>query len=290
MSLAALRARAAQWAAPRALSPAPLAPPPAPRVVVELRPVVAPGLAGLRTGHDRWRLPSLFSVDPSRPYGAPGARADAPLQTAATVPTPPSAPQSIGPLHAVGQAPAAPRVRPGSVVKRVSGAVGAAPTLGVRRGLRSLLHAGAGAEENVAAGVATTGRGVVMPGHVGAAIGALRERRVLRMLLDPKWHPAWLLGARLAMREEDLAGIDLVVDVADIGEPGTLYVQVKSSRDAVYDWKRKYGGTEVARRTVVVLFQPEAEEETEEALHTDLSDLYQRFHDRRGPITLARAE
>jgi hypothetical protein len=50
------------------------------------------------------------------------------------------------------------------------------------------------------------------------------EHRVLAALLE--WPPAWVLSARLATRDEDRRGIDIVV-VSDVGE---LFLQVKASK------------------------------------------------------------
>lgn len=56
--------------------------------------------------------------------------------------------------------------------------------------------------------------------------GRVSESRALRVLLQSWPRPWWLLGARVATREEDLLGIDIVVEHAD---RRALWLQIKSS-------------------------------------------------------------
>jgi hypothetical protein len=77
-----------------------------------------------------------------------------------------------------------------------------------------------------------------------AARGAHSERRVFDAIRAEM--PRWIFGIRGATREEDHAGIDLIVET-DIGEMG---FQVKSSGGGRSDWRRKH--PEIARKIAFV--------------------------------------
>ncbi len=80
--------------------------------------------------------------------------------------------------------------------------------------------------------------------HVSQTIGIANEGRVVRVLNDPGWfrRPAWFMSARLATKEEDRRGIDVVIQTSI---NGPIHIQVKSSAHRGQVWKRKHPNTNI---------------------------------------------
>jgi hypothetical protein len=104
----------------------------------------------------------------------------------------------------------------------------------------------------------------------------LRELCVLRMTLDAAAGLPWLLGARLATRDEDCSGIDLVLETADVGQ---LYLQVKSSRRYARGWCIRYRDSPIFARCALVVFNASQPEAVASQLVADLSCLHDHLID-----------
>lgn len=86
-----------------------------------------------------------------------------------------------------------------------------------------------------------------LPSNVGAASGKRRELRTLEIILSLRTSNPAIVSARLATNEEDGRGIDIVVTTTF----GTMFVQVKSSKDQARVWRKKYDAT-IGHKTVLV--------------------------------------
>jgi hypothetical protein len=93
----------------------------------------------------------------------------------------------------------------------------------------------------------------VRPSVRSHARGVLAENRVLAACCAPE-RPAWLVSARRASREEDGAGIDIVVE----SDAGQLLLQVKSS----FYGKARFLKEERDARIGVVVVTPYDPQET----------------------------
>lgn len=83
----------------------------------------------------------------------------------------------------------------------------------------------------------------LLQGHTGSEKGFLAERRVLNLISHPpKQLPIWVVDARLATKEEDGRGIDIVVSTTH----GPMWIQVKSSHGAARKHAKKYPNTPIA--------------------------------------------
>jgi len=83
--------------------------------------------------------------------------------------------------------------------------------------------------------------------------GRISEARVLEALALPS-RPEWMRAFRMATKEEDRAGIDVVVE-SDVGK---LFVQVKSSRRGKAAFVERRRGARIAVVVVAVTDTPEA--------------------------------
>jgi len=88
---------------------------------------------------------------------------------------------------------------------------------------------------------------VQLPNDIGNASGKRRELRTLELILAMRSSNPMIISARLATKEEDASGIDIVIDTAN----GSMFVQVKSGKDACREWRKKYGAT-IGYKTVLV--------------------------------------
>jgi Double-stranded RNA binding motif len=80
--------------------------------------------------------------------------------------------------------------------------------------------------------------------------GFRAERRVLHAICDPlEPLPMWILGARIATKDEDSHGIDVVVAT----DCGPMWLQVKSSQSGKKKHEKKYPDAPIA----VVVVQPD---------------------------------
>lgn len=91
--------------------------------------------------------------------------------------------------------------------------------------------------------------------HLSQLIGMANEARVVKVLNDPGWfrRPPWFIKARLASKEEDHAGTDVVIETA---EHGPVKLQVKSSDRRAQVWKRQHPNT-----TIVLIVVRSSEED-----------------------------
>lgn len=86
-----------------------------------------------------------------------------------------------------------------------------------------------------------------LPNNIGAASGKRRELRTLEMILSLRASNPAIVSARLATKDEDGRGIDIVIETAF----GTMFVQVKSGKDQARIWRKKYATT-IGNKTVMV--------------------------------------
>lgn len=102
-------------------------------------------------------------------------------------------------------------------------------------------------------------------GAVANERGASAERRVLLALAEAVPRTAWLKSVRRATADEDARGIDIVAD-SDVGK---LYLQVKSSRQGAYRFRRfrKRGPAVIA---LVVCAQSHTDDEVQRRVLTAL--------------------
>ena len=78
-------------------------------------------------------------------------------------------------------------------------------------------------------------------GRLGNERGAHAERVVVDAL-NSCWRPKWVKGARLASKELDHKGVDVVVST-DVGD---LYLQVKASKREVQRRRAEYEAKSIA--------------------------------------------
>ena len=90
-------------------------------------------------------------------------------------------------------------------------------------------------------------------GRIATERGRANEKRALDACVLPA-RPAWMQSVRMASREEDRDGIDLVID-SDVGK---LYVQVKSSRGGKMAFLQRRRRARVAVVVVSATDSPEA--------------------------------
>lgn len=88
---------------------------------------------------------------------------------------------------------------------------------------------------------------VRLPNDLGNAIGERNEQRTLKMILAFRTSEPAIIDARLATKDEDANGIDIVVRTAF----GDMFVQVKSNKTDARLWRRKYVAT-IGHKTVLV--------------------------------------
>lgn len=74
-----------------------------------------------------------------------------------------------------------------------------------------------------------------MSGKIGRLIGERREEQLLDLL--SQFSHSWVDTIRRSTREEDILGIDIVVQTKDVGN---LYVQVKSSQNDARRFRKKH--------------------------------------------------
>jgi hypothetical protein len=82
------------------------------------------------------------------------------------------------------------------------------------------------------------------PGNVS---GKRRELATMERIVALKPLLSWILDVRLATKEEDAKGIDIVLTTAH----GKLFVQVKSGKAQAREWRKKYGTTIGVRALLV---------------------------------------
>ncbi len=85
---------------------------------------------------------------------------------------------------------------------------------------------------------------------LGRELGDLHEHEALGLVRRAMERHGWAQSARRATPEEDAEGKDIVVET----DAGDLYVQVKSSPDAISAWRRKHGAT-LGTRAIVIAWQ-----------------------------------
>jgi hypothetical protein len=88
---------------------------------------------------------------------------------------------------------------------------------------------------------------VTLPNDIGNATGKRNERRTLDAILALRASNPALVGARMATKEEDTQGVDIVVETAF----GTMFVQVKSNKADARLWRKKYAAT-IGPKTLLV--------------------------------------
>ncbi len=81
----------------------------------------------------------------------------------------------------------------------------------------------------------------------GNVSGKRRELETMRMIVAMKPSCPMIVDVRRATRDEDAQGIDLVIDTPS----GTLFVQVKSGKEACRVWRKKHGPA-IGHKTMLV--------------------------------------
>jgi hypothetical protein len=105
-------------------------------------------------------------------------------------------------------------------------------------------------------------------GSLGRELGDLREHKTLDIIRRALTAFAWEKSARRATAEEDADGKDVVIET----DRGDLFAQIKSSRDAAREWRRKHG-ERLGPRAFVVLWR-DGRPPSVTSIQTDLRRAY----------------